>query len=70
MSRVLKEDGTFGTHAQLTKFEGQYQAEPIIAAIARRFENVEVNPRVVPSYQNQTWLFVQARGLKPDEGRA
>lgn len=68
MCRVLTEKGTLGTHAQFTKFSGEYQSEPIIAAISRRFEDVQVVRRVIPSYQDQTWLFVRAEGRRPDEG--
>jgi spermidine synthase len=70
MSRVLTETGALGTHAQLTKFEGPYEAEPIIAAISRRFENVEVTRQVIPSYQDQIWLFVRANGRRSEEGLA
>ena len=69
MSRVLADNGSLGTHAQYTKFDGVYESEPIIAAISRRFERVEVTSRVIPSYQDQIWLFVRANGLRTEAGR-
>jgi hypothetical protein len=51
-------------------FEEPYAAEPIIAAISRRFENVEVIRRVIPSYRDQTWLFVRANGRRSEEWQA
>jgi len=69
MSRVLADNGSLGTHAQYTKFDGAYESEPIIAAISRRFETVEVTRRVIPSYQDQIWLFVRANGLRTEARR-
>jgi spermidine synthase len=64
MSDVLTENGTLGTHAEFNNFEGSYEAEPIIAAISRRFNSVEVTSKVIPSYQDQKWLFVKASGIR------
>ncbi len=66
MSRVLTESGTFGTHAELTKFDRPYDEEPIIAAISRWFEHLEVTRKVIPSYQDQIWLFVRAKELRSE----
>ena len=60
MVNVLADNGTLGTHAQHTYFNGDVMSEPIILAISKFFENVEVTKRVVPSYQDQSWLFVSA----------
>jgi spermidine synthase len=70
MCRVLAENGSLGTHAQYTTFDGVYESEPIIAAISRRFENVEVTRQVIPSYQDQIWLFVRACDRRAEERQA
>jgi len=70
MSRVLTDHGSLGTHAQFTKFDGDYTAEPIIAAISRQFQDVEVTSRVIPSYQDQIWLFVRANRRRVEKGHA
>ncbi|MCP4070399.1 MAG: hypothetical protein GY742_01500 [Hyphomicrobiales bacterium] len=64
MSKVLTKNGTLGTHAEFNNFEGSYEAEPIIAAISRQFRRVEITPKVIPTYQDQKWLFVKATGLE------
>ncbi|MDG2385187.1 MAG: hypothetical protein P8N76_26185 [Pirellulaceae bacterium] len=64
MSHVLTEDGILGTHAELTKFADNREQEPILAAISKRFENVETTQDVIPSFQDQIWLFVRASKLK------
>ena len=60
MAGVLSEHGVLGTHAELTRFGQPNEHEPIVEAISRRFDQVDVVGKVIPSFQDQEWLFVRA----------
>ena len=60
MEQVLAENGILGTHAEFTRFGQPNESELIVDAIANRFAKTEVVREVIPSFQDQQWLFVKA----------
>ena len=60
MDQVLAENGILGTHAEFTRFGQPNESELIVDAIANRFAKTDVVREVIPSFQDQQWLFVKA----------
>ncbi|MEM6821675.1 MAG: hypothetical protein AAF558_07035 [Verrucomicrobiota bacterium] len=60
MKRVVKKGGRLATHAEFKEMDDpSHQTEPMIEAFNHHFEDVEIIEKRIPSFQDQTWLFVR-----------